>query len=31
MDKSDTNYLTLVNEYNTGVRRWRSMKEKYKF
>ena len=31
MDKSDPNYFTLVNEYNTGVRRWRSMKEKYNF
>ena len=31
MYKNDPNYSTLVNEYNTGVRRWRSMKEKYNY
>lgn len=31
MDKNDPNYSNLVNEYNTAVRKWRSMKEKYNY
>ena len=31
MDTNSSDYSNLVNEYNTGVRQWKKMKEKYNF